>query len=936
MRGYITSAPGNRLKVAGMVLSLQRRIFGLVHCWFGTAFPWYVVLWFCIGVLLARLLDLPPHLMWIVSCLWGLTYCVAVWFRPGCIGRAGLITLVIMVGATSFSVHWFRVEDRHRWLMQVGDETPILARVYGISDPTSLRRTITLELEGLSHPTGLERRGGMARVTQVALSDEELTELRPGQLVLVRAHFRPPRRASNPGQFDYANYLRRRGIGAEAYIEGNSLIQKLEAKELGQFLPKGRLAHYDMRFGLLNRADKVRRAFFDVWQDHLPERLQALLGAMVLGDKRALPRDMQADFGRTGQAHLLSVSGLHVGFVAAGIWLCLRILRVGEPWHSIITILFVWAYALIVGWNLPVIRAATTLTLHLAALCLGRGHDRLAATGWAALIQLVSNPSLLFDTSFQLSYGALLGIVNIGPILTGIWHLFVPSTLSRSVPWKIGCKIVDIVIVSLSAQLVLFPLLVYYFHEFAWVGLFLGIITIPLAGVIVPWSLLASIVGLWGPMAGMLAPIIRLPLEALDMLVGSCAAYPWSCIRLAAGSPVFWLGYYIVLTLVMQKLNQRVLCQWMGMERVGGRRAIRTWPMATAVFLLAVVYYPILAPLWRPLEIVLLDVGQGDAIFIRTPSNRTMLVDGGGRPPSSTTQGFDVGKDIVLPYLRHKGVRKLDVVVATHMHNDHTQGLGSIVEELPVGMLADNGLLDGGFASWQYREALRRANVEERITRQILRRGHFFALDPKVKVEVLYPTGPPNAVVTRQILDQNNNSIVLRLITPHYAVLLTGDIDKAAQHDLLRLSATSRQGQEHGGEPKDPALDSSLSKDGFGLEAHILKVPHHGSRQALSYAFLGAVSPSEAVISLGTNPFGHPSPDYIHALKVVTGKSPWRTDELGSITVSIRGRYLSIRGYHTKPSWSIGTWPTVQRWEDALDKMFAWVRQSLRVRFCRV
>ena len=919
----------------GISLDLQRQFHGLVHCWLGTAFAWYVVLWFSLGILFGRLLALPPHLMWVVSLLWVLVCCFRVWLRPSPIGRVWLVILVVMVGATSFCVCWFGVEYRHRWLTEVAEETPILARVRGISSPTPLRRTITMEIEGISHSMGFQRARGMARITQMAFPDEELEELRPGQWVWVVARFRAPRRASNPGQFDYADYLHRRGVGAEAYIEGNSSIQKLREEELVQILHGRRLAGHGIRFNLLYGADSVRRALLGVWHDHLPKRSQDLLAAMVFGDKRLLPQDVQTAFSRTGQAHLLSVSGLHAGFVAVAIWSCLKILRVSKPWNSIVTMLFVWAYALIVGWNLPVIRAATTLTLYLAALCLGRGHDRLAATGWAALLQLLLNPSLLFDTSFQLSYGALLGILNMGPILTSIFQLHVPSTLSRTVPGRIGLKIVELMIISLSAQLVLFPLLVYYFHEFAWIGPFLGIVTIPLAGVIVPASLLGSIIGLWGPMASMLAPVIRLPLEVLDVIVSFCAACPWASIGLAAGSPVFWLAYYTVLTIVMKQLNQRVLCQWMGMARAGSLRVSRTWLVGTAIFLLALVYYPVLAPLWRPLEIVFLDVGQGDAIFIRTPSNRTMLVDGGGRPPSSTTQGVDVGKDIVLPYLRYRGVRKLDVVVATHMHNDHTQGLGSILQELPVTMLADNGLLDGGFASWQYRQVLRATNVEERTPRQVLRRGHFFSLDPKTKVEVLYPTGPPDSLVSDKILDQNNSSIVLKLRTPHYAMLLTGDIDKEAQHDLLRLSA-SGQGEKHAGGAGDSGLESASSEDRFGLEAHILKVPHHGSRQALLYSFLGAVSPSETVISVGPNPFGHPAPGYLHALAIVTGKSPWRTDELGSIVVSIRGRHLSIRGYHTKPLWSVGTWPTVQRWEGELGEMFERLRVSFRDRLCRV
>ena len=885
-----------------------------------------MVFWLSVGIILAQKLALPAYLTWLSAAGWWGICCVRFVRGNKKFSGSNLWILLVIAGAASLGAYWLRIESDLSDLTVANRPASVLAQVVSVSDKTSFRRNLVVDIKGILLPEGIKIDRGRAMITR-ALSPGEAfePELRVGDMIVVTARFRRPRSAANPGQFNYRHYLYRRGIGLTAYIEGHDDIRKLEDVGDGLLLLDIQdilLTEAGTRVRglpwLYGKVEVLRRRLVASWQNCLTPRAHGLLAAMVLGDRHLLEPGLQEAFSRTGQAHLLSVSGLHMGFVVGGTWFLLRAIPCREIVRSMISILFAWLYALIVGGNPPAVRATITLTLYLLALAWGKGHDRLAATGWAAFLQLLANPSLVFDTSFQLSYGALLGILTLAPVL----QRGVPLTNKGSpLLLKVVARILNLIIISVSAQLAIFPFIVYYFHEISIIGPLLSLITVPSAGLIIPLGLLGSMLGLAVDLS-CLGSWMGALLAGLDQLVTWSAGWNWARVFLSAGSLMTWLVYYSVLTLGVWYLRQRAVCICLDIPvSIAGRCGRKTWLRGSLIVLCCLVLYPVAASRWRPLEITFLDVGQGDAIVIRTPSGRNVLIDGGGLPPSLAESSFDVGKDIVLPFLRQRGVRKLDLVVATHFHNDHTQGLGAVLGELPVNLLGDNGLLDGGFASQQYRKVLRGLPANRSIERVALRRGHYLSLAPGVELAVLYPVGEgsdgiPQHTLTRS-LDQNNNSVVLKLITKEYSILFCGDIDKLAQMELVRYNALLQNGEKVASNHDlgEPPVNSFDLQDRFGISADFLKVPHHGSREALVYSFLGSVSPAQSVVSVGTNPFGHPAPEYLHALEVVTGSTPWRTDVVGSIRIRIWGNYVKIDAYHDHPPWCIGSRPVIQQWE---------------------
>lgn len=264
----------------------------------------------------------------------------------------------------------------------------------------------------------------------------------------------------------------------------------------------------------------------------------------------------------------------------------------------------------------------------------------------------------------------------------------------------------------------------------------------------------------------------------------------------------------------------------------------------------------------RPLTITVLDVGQGDSILVQAPS-RTVLVDGGGSP-GQHADGWDVGRDVVVPALLARGVKRIDVLVITHPDEDHIGGLPAVLEAVPVGLVLDP-MLECHSDSYAHLNEIAR---EKGVPVHRATEGQRLNLGEGIFADVL---NPPDPRLQGTGSDRNENSIVLRIVCGHTSALLTGDIDRNGVARLARL------GEE--------------------VRSTILKVPHHGSADGAVPEFYDAVRPELAVISVGAeNPFGHPSPEVLREAQRV-GAKVMRTDQDGAVTICLTGQRWSARGY---------------------------------------
>lgn len=685
------------------------------------------------------------------------------------------------------------------------------------------------------HVAEVSQRGVTAHPnTRLRLTVVDAPPLSYGDVLHIRAELRRPSPATNPGAFDYRAWLHRQGITVTAFVPYSRHVQVVGSKPPNLFMHGAG----NLRNGLLIGLDRA-----------LASDDAAVAAAVVLGQRRQLSLQVEEEFRRAGMSHLLAVSGLHVGFVVVCGYAVLRLVRVPAPARALLTILVTWLYVLATGARPPAVRAGVMATAGLASSSLGRRRDGLTALAAGALCLLVSNPLLLFDVSFQLSFAATAAIVWwFAPIRRRL--AFLPA------PVATGCAL------TAAAQIGVAPLLAHTFQQLSLVGFIGSLIGTPIVSVLVPIGAVTGLVhGMSGAVGAFLAGSFlgtattmgtTVVVRALTFVARSLASLSWASVDVAPPSVAVIAGWW---------LFWWAICQG-GLPARRRRRAV----LAAAVLVFGALWLPLVQQVFDPrLVMVVLDVGQGDAIFIRTPDGVTALVDGGGNVFAVDESGTNPGETVTLPYLRYAGVGVVDVVVNTHPHEDHLQGLLPILSKRPVALAVDGGPLTSNstWSSPTWREYLQLIEDNE-VVRWEAVAGDVIRLGRTAKLEVLHP----RELMSGTRSDLNNNSVVMRLVYGDTAALLTGDIESEAQLDLLRR--------------------------GVNLRADVVKVPHHGSRWSLVSAFYEAVGADIAVIPVGRNNYGHPAPEVVAALENM-GMRVYRTDTDGSVMLTSDGKQWTVR-----------------------------------------
>jgi len=700
--------------------------------------------------------------------------------------------------------------------------------------------------------------GGL-RVTATRDAGESPLDLHYGDRIEFPARLHPLRNFLNPGSFDRVNYLHRQDIHMAATVRA-SAVRRLEGRRGSRFLA----AVWTAREWSERRADRVMG----------PQSSNAaLVKAMVLGDGAYLDRALGAAFQRTGTYHALVVSGSHVGLLAWFALLLFRQIRIPRGPAALATLALLIGMVLLVGSQLPVLRAALMVTLYLLGRHFYRQRRTLNLIAAAALAMLLWNPQDLFAASFQLSFLSVALIAGIAlpllertlepyrlalidlPNVDRDMHLD-PRIAQTRIEWRLAAERLplwprrplavvagtmrgllaagELLVVSLAVQIGLTLPMAVYFHRVSWSGLSANLFVAPLLSAIVPVGFLAILTG-WSFLGHVLSVLVSLMVAVVEWH----ARLRWLESRVP--TPPAWLIWSFAAALVAFACTLR---------------RGRVSQLATASALLAMVALLAIHPFPARLdpgrlELTTLDVGQGESLFLAFPNGQTMLVDAGN------ARGIDLGEEVVSPYLWSRSIRRLDVVALSHAHADHIGGLPALLGNFQVGEL----WVGPNPPSPEYDHLLEIAASKHISVRQ-LTAGDTQAFGG-VTFQVLWPPRDYVPLPT----PSNDDSLVLLAQYGERGFLLAGDIERRPEQRLAR--------------------------DGL-LRLDLLKVPHHGSRTSTSDHLLDAAHPWLAVISAGfDNPYRHPHPDVVTRL-AERHIGVWRTDRDGLITVSTDGHRLQV------------------------------------------
>ena len=639
------------------------------------------------------------------------------------------------------------------------------------------------------------------------------------------------------GAFDFPAYLESQGIGTVMRFPDAALIGEDGGAPFYRWL-------YSLRHDMARAMSTV-----------IPEPQASFGQAILLGIRDTLPESVNEGFRRAGTAHLLAISGLHVGILLAlSISASEFLIGRRRQFYLVLPLLAIWMYALISGASDSAIRAAVMGTVYVVAIAVGRPRSLIPALALAASLMVTIEPRVLSRISFQLSFAAMMGIAIYYEILTDRIAEWIGLGPEREDWWATSLRgLAGAVGVTVAATLATTPLVMFYFERVSLVGLPATLLSMPA----LPLTLVAHGVT---ALVGMISETAALPFGWIAWILSGYitgvstlfSGLPMASVETGELARLFVWAYYSVMTGVVVFLYSPI--RW---RRPRLRLSSASWntsiPWQIPVLALVVAATVWTVALSRPegmLKVVFADVGQGDMTIITTPSGQTIVVDG-GPDPERAVQVLDAQ----MPFWK----RTLSLVVLSHPHSDHVSGLSEILRRYDVERILE---ARGKYESADY---MAWSKLAESESAQLLeaRPGTRLSFSGGVEVHVL---GPPDAAI-----NANDASVVVRVVYGNASFLLTGDVFKEGERWLLT--------------------------SGHALDSDVLKVAHHGSDTSSSSPFLGAVSPRAAVISAGQdNRFGHPDPEVVERLEgLMPASRIFKTFERGTITFETDGSTLSVK-----------------------------------------
>ncbi len=565
-----------------------------------------------------------------------------------------------------------------------------------------------------------------------------------------------------------------------------------------------------------------------------------MVRALVIADMSAIPVEARDRYARAGLVHMLSVSGLHVGIVALALDLLASVLRLPQRPARVATIAILTVYVAAIGAPPPAVRAAVMLGVILVTRLIQR-----PTSPWAVLAMGAAAP--LWDTQTVLDLGWQLSVAGTAALIAGgaLSRRIVPAKWTG---WRRSLATASTI--SIVATAVTAPLVAWAFGRVSLLGPVTNLLGDPVMGLLQPLLFLAMAVPMHG-VEQFAADAAHVLLLAFSEIARIAASIPWAAPTVLP-----------TVTGALAAGVASVALVW-GCQARHPARAVTVSLAALAVLLLE----PILPHGRQPVELHMIDVGQGDAFALRTGRGRWIAIDAG-----RSWMGGDAGRNTVAPYLAHRG-GTLALFVLSHPHSDHVGGAASL-----FAILRPDRFLDPGYVGTTppYLAALRQAQSEH-IAWQRVRPGDSLVVD-----DVVLTALAPDSAWAAGLTDANLASTVLSVRVGAARVLFTGDAEGPEEEWLLQHAPEA-------------------------LRADVLKVGHHGSSTSTTSAFLAAVHPRVALVSVGAhNTYGHPSASVMEALSDA-GATTLRTDKLGSVVLRFLPRSIEVNAHAQR--WSVSLAP---------------------------
>lgn len=633
-----------------------------------------------------------------------------------------------------------------------------------------------------------------------------------GDEIKLNGTVKEPNRNTNPKLFNY-----------KLYLETNNIFAIINTRDYKvRLISKGNLS-YGEKLRI-----KFKTSVEETFTRYLNDENSQLMTSIMLGDMNYLDDNNQIKYRELGLAHLMAISGLHIGILSTFLIYIFYLMGINRKINLLITITIIWLYGYLIGYPPSVLRALIMFTVLFYSQLINRPYDNINVLCFAAFILLICNPLWLFNIGFQLSFMATFFLITFSKLLKNKFYPY-------------NGKIFNSLYTIIAVQIGIIPVIAYYFNSISLVSILANLILIPLLSICVILGFIVYIVSWLSVfLANILGSILNYLLTVENVITDYIFMIPITTIRVKSPDILVITLYYISLFCMFDiiKIKEYFVA------------SKKKYYYSIAIFMLI---FSILPVFNNEVKVKFIDVGQGDSILLQS-KGENFLVDTGG----NLFGNFDVGKNILVPYLVKSGIFTLDGVFITHFHEDHAKSLPYLMDNIKVKHL----FIGYEAEKNQIYSDIVEASKAHHIPIYKLNKGDILSIDEGISMKALNPS---NEIISRYIDNENNLSLVLLLNSYNYKTLLTGDIEEE--------------------------IEILLAEEGEKID--FLKTPHHGSSTSSSKVFLDAFSPEYAFIMVGNNNFGHPNKDILDRYEK-SGIKVFRTDKSGLITLTITSKGYNI------------------------------------------
>lgn len=715
--------------------------------------------------------------------------------------------IIIAVTIIISSIHVIYLNSKYQKIYEYSkyENVKLVGTVYSQIEETDYKYIIHVKLDR-----------NIKLILQVEKDEKELKKLAYGNKIIFNGKYEEPADRKNYKGFSYKEYLKTEGIYGIVKVENK--IQVIKSKNVSL-----------LQLGINNLSIKIKQNLEKI----LPEKTVGLAEGILLGDSSELGEGLKENFRDCNLSHMLAVSGMHLSYLIVCLNFVLNKRKFGIRNCKIISIVVIIIFMLITNMSPSVVRAGISAIIGILGTLIYRKQDTYTTIAFACLLTLIKNPFSLLNIGMQLSYLATLGIVTFYPLLSKI----------KIPEGKIKNYIIENTFVTISANILILPIIIYNFNTIPTNFLLSNLIAGPVLGISLIFELITVFVS-----------VISINLAKIPgFIVNVCLALLTKITEIISKIPNITVVTPKILCVILVYIIILNICLY-----INNKEIFKNYKISKVLFILiSITLITNSINIESGMRFYFIDVGQGDSTLICTPTGKNVLIDGGG---SRTPDKYDVGEKVLLPYLLDRRIKKLDYIIISHFDADHAQGIEAVIDKIKVENIV---VSKQASQSAEYGKIIKMCKAKKiRIIEA--KRGEKIVIDKYAYFDILHPGDI--------LLDDgkgglNANAIVAKLNykmdNKLFTVLFTGDIEYDAEQELVK---------EYGNK----------------LKSDILKVAHHGSKTSSSQNFIELVKPKIALIGVGKdNTFGHPNESVLERLRDLKCKI-YRTDENGEISIKVK------------------------------------------------